>query len=315
MKWTNEYILRNLEIYQQAKDLIPTISQYERGEVTSSSMRFLGLKQFSDFFDFQKSQNDLGWSLTDATSYRELKNLIASNTQNERFKSQILNKSEKSFTNLLTEDTKTWDRLLNGRWIRKPGWSQITGRKQYGRRSEDLMSGLDTCLVPIVNWMISKGITTSNLRDDSYESFDRQSKYQSKLKWYCGVELDLDELPIREIEISNKVLESVCDFLINDNFDFRKLNSDFLIDNLNQKIRKLMLPPKGTTLKCIDSLVDTTGSILTEGQSYKVVDSSIFGGSVKVFIENDQKKWSYYEYKYFEDMSIRRDDIFRQLGL
>jgi hypothetical protein len=315
MKWTNEYILRNLEIYQQAKDLIPTISQYERGEVTSSSMRFLGLKQFSDFFDFQKYQNDLGWSLTDATSYRELKNLIASNTQNERFKSQILNKSEKAFTNLLTEDTKNWDRLLNGRWIRKPGWSQITGRKQYGRRSEDLMSGLDTCLVPIVNWMISKGITTSNLRDDSYESFDRQSKYQSKLKWYCGVELDLDELPIREIEISNKVLESVCDFLINDNFDFRKLNSDFLIDNLNQKIRKLMLPPKGTTLKCIDSLVDTTGSILTEGQSYKVVDSSIFGGSVKVFIENDQKKWSYYEYKYFEDMSIRRDDIFRQLGL
>lgn len=315
MKWTNEFIVRNLDIYQQAKDLIPTISQYERGEITSTSMRFLGLKQFSDFFDFQKSQSNLGWSLTHTPSYRELKTLIANNTKNERFKSQILNKSEKSFTNLLTEDPKTWDRLLNGRWIRKPGWSQITGRKQWGKRSEDLMSGLDTCIVPIVNWMISKEISTPNLRDDTYESFDKQIRYQTRLKWFCSVELDLSELPIREIEISNKVLESVCDFLISDNFDFRKLNSDFLIDNLNQKIRNLMLPPKGTILKCITSLVDTTGSLLTEGQSYKVIDSSIYSGSVKVFIENDQKKWSYYEYKYFEDMSIRRDDIFRQLGL
>lgn len=315
MKWTNEFIVRNLDIYQQAKDLIPTISQYERGEITSTSMRFLGLKQFSDFFDFQKSQSNLGWSLTYAPSYRELKTLIANNTKNERFKSQILNKSEKSFTNLLTEDPKTWDRLLNGRWVRKPGWSQISGRKQWGKRSEDLMSGLDTCIVPIVNWMISKEISTPNLRDDTYESFDKQIRYQTRLKWFCSVELDLSELPIREIEISNKVLESVCDFLISDKFDFRKLNSDFLIDNLNQKIRKLMIPPKGTILKCITSLVDTTGSLLTEGQSYKVVESGIFSGSVKVFIENDQNKSSYYEYKYFEDMSIRRDDIFRQLGL
>jgi hypothetical protein len=315
MKWTNEYILRNLEIYQQAKDLIPTISQYERGEVTSTSMRYLGLNDFSEFYDFQKTQKDLGWSLTMTPTYRQLKELISLKTQNVRFKSQILNKSEKAFTKLLTEDTKNWDRLLNGRWIRKPGWSQVTGRKNWGKRSDDKMSGLDICLVPIINWIISKDITTSNLKDDTYDSFHLQNRYANRLKWYMGVELNLSNLPVREIELSNKVLESLCDLLINENFDFRKLNSDFIIDNLNKKIRNLMLPPKGVNLKCITSLVDVSGSILTEGDTYKVIDSSISNGGVRVFIENDQKKWNYYEYKYFEDMSIRRDDILRQLGL
>lgn len=315
MKWTNEYILRNLEIYQQAKESIPIISQYESGEVTSISMRYLGLKDFSEFYDFQKYQNDLGWSLTMTPTYRQLKELISLKTQNVRFKTQILNKSEKAFTKLLTEDTKNWDRLLNGRWLRKPGWSQVTGRKNWGKRSDDKMSGLDICLIPIVNWIISKDITTSNLKDDTYDSFHLQNRYDNRLKWYMGVKLNLSDLPIREIELSNKVLESLCDLLINENFDFRKLNSDFIIDNLNKKIRNLMLPPKDVNLKCITSLADVSGSILTEGDTYKVIDSSISNGGVRVFIENDQKKWNYYEYKYFEDMSIRRDDILRQLGL
>lgn len=315
MKWSNEYILKNLEIYNQAKDLIPTITQYELGEVTNSSMRSLGLKPFADFFDFKKNQSDLGWSLTWAPTFKELKNIIATKTTVSRFQSQMINKSEPQFSKLLESDPKTFDRLLNGRWISKPGWSQITGRKQWGKRHSEIMSGLDTCLVPIINWMISKNIATSDLRGDTFDNFQNQQKYNNRIKWFISVELDINKLPVREIELSNKVLESVCDLLVSQNFDFRKLNSDFIIDNLNQKIRNLMLPPKGTCLKCINSLVDYKGPILSEGQTYKVVDSNISNGGVRVFIENDQKSWNYYEYKYFEDMSIKRDDILRQLGL
>jgi hypothetical protein len=54
MKLNYDLIKKNLAIYAEAKELFPTISEYERGEVGSNVMRNIGLQYFAEFWDFMK---------------------------------------------------------------------------------------------------------------------------------------------------------------------------------------------------------------------------------------------------------------------
>ena len=54
MKFNYEIIKKNLEIYNEAKSLLPILSEYEKGEVSQYAIRNIGLRDFSDFSDFLK---------------------------------------------------------------------------------------------------------------------------------------------------------------------------------------------------------------------------------------------------------------------
>ena len=104
MDFDYENIKENLRIYNQAKSLLPIISQYENGEVSYSSMRSLRLDLFANFSDFIKIETERGLSPIQALSFTELKKLISEKTQNPRYKKLFKNITQKGFILLLTQD-------------------------------------------------------------------------------------------------------------------------------------------------------------------------------------------------------------------
>ena len=319
MKFTYDFIKENLKIYNQAKEMLPVISQYEQGLISQTSMRSLGLELFVQFYEFTKSQKNLGFELIQAISYKELKEVIAKNTTVDRFKTYITRRTQPQFKKLISEDPETFDRLLNGRWISKPTY------RRRGRRSNEVVSGLKNCFVPLINWIISNDIQTSDLESNHFQSFKNQTVYYYQLRWYTGIHLDVEKLPKREIDITFNLLNSFVDFLTETQTDFRKLNCDFIVENISSKLRSLMKIPTGTTIKSLVDLNNTsayTGSYrcpfiqeLTNDKTYTVEDSTITGGYIKVWVSNDRGVRTYYNYSLFEDVSIHRDLLLQQLGI
>ena len=276
-------------------------------------MRSLGLEIFSQFYDFTKSQKNMGFELIQAISYKELKEVIAKNTTVDRFKTYITRRTQPQFKKLISEDSETFDRLLNGRWISKPTY------RRRGRRSNEVVSGLKS-FVPLINWIISNDIQTCDLEANHFQSFKNQTVYQYQLRWYTGIHLDVEKLPKREIDITFNLLNSFVDFLTETQTDFRKLNCDFIVENISSKLKSLMKIPTGTTIKSLVDLNNTnayTGpySELTKDKTYTVEDSSITGGYIRVWISNDRGVRTYYNYSLFEDVSIHRDLLLQQLGI
>ena len=313
MKFTYDFIKENLRIYNQAKEMLPVISQYEQGLISQNSMRSLGLELFSQFYDFTKSQKNMGFELIQAISYKELKEVIAKNTTVDRFKTYITRRTQPQFKKLISEDSETFDRLLNGRWISKPTY------RRRGRRSNEVVSGLKS-FVPLINWIISNDIQTCDLEANHFQSFKNQTVYQYQLRWYTGIHLDVEKLPKREIDITFNLLNSFVDFLTETQTDFRKLNCDFIVENISSKLKSLMKIPTGTTIKSLVDLNNTSAYVgpyseLTKDKTYTVEDSSINGGYIRVCISNDRGVRTYYNYSLFEDVSIHRDLLLQQLGI
>jgi hypothetical protein len=278
-------------------------------------MRSLGLELFSQFYEFTKSQKNMGFELIQAISYKELKEVIAKNTTVDRFKTYITRRTQPQFKKLISEDSETFDRLLNGRWISKPTY------RRRGRRSNEVVSGLKS-FVPLINWIISNDIQTCDLEANHFQSFKNQTVYQYQLRWYTGIHLDVEKLPKREIDITFNLLNSFVDFLTETQTDFRKLNCDFIVENISSKLKSLMKIPTGTTIKSLVDLNATgtlqysgIGSELTKDKTYTVEDSTITGGYIKVWVSNDRGVRTYYNYSLFEDVSIHRDLLLQQLGI
>ena len=308
MKFTYEFIKENLRIYNLAKEQLPLISKLESGEITYNAMRTLGLDKFADFFQFCKEKE-----LIRAITYKELKDFLVENTTNDRFKTYLKNRTQKQFIKLLTEDGQTFDRLLNGRWITKPSYGY---RMKRGRRANLKIDALNKHFDKLINFIISNDIDTYKTTDSLiYSSFESQDMYQSQIKWYTSVILNIDVIPTKEIEVTTSLLNSLVDLLVDSKIDFRKLNSDFIIDNIQTKIRNLMTAPEGSQIKSTQTVVRNGNSFLTKDKFYRVESSLVSQGFLKVLIVDDSGLRNYYEYKYFEDISIQRDLLLSQLGI
>lgn len=315
MKFTYDFIKENLRIYNEAKSLLPIISQYENEEVSYNAMRSLKLELFADFYNFLKSEKSNGFELIQAISFKELKEVIINKTKSDRFKTLIKNISQKAFTKLLTEDAEKFDRYLNGRWISKPGYNS-RGRRTYGKRSNESIEGLNFGFTPLINWIISNEIETIENDTKTFQSFSSQDVYSHKIKWYKYSILKIDTLPMKEIGVTSNLLNSLVNFIQESEIDFRKLNSDFIVETIQNKVRKLMNVPTGTTIVSLVDLKNDYGrQVLTKGKNYTVINSTINYGFIKVYIQDDVSIGSYYDYKLFEDISLQRDMLLQQLGI
>lgn len=316
MNFSYQFIKENLRIYQEAKSIFPIITQYELGEISYNSMQKIGLEKFALFYQFINDVKKSGFELQKALTYSELKEILINNTKNERFRIWLKNRNQKQFKKLIEEDPQTFDRLLNGRWLSKPGYT-YRGRRVYGRRSVELCEGFDTAFIPLLNWIISNGINVSELNgQDVFKSFSLQSNYQSRLKWYLGVELFIDSIPKKEIDITHNLLESVLNFIGDKKIDFRKLNCDFIIDTFQNKLRTLMSIPAGVSIKSRSDLKSTYGTnLLLSSKDYIVENSSINNGFLRVLIIDETGYRNWYDYTNFEDKSIERDLLLSQLGI
>ena len=295
MKYTYEFIKENLRIYDEAKSKLSIVTDFENDAVSLSAMRSIGLGTFAEFWQLKKANN-----LIKALTYKELKPILVASTKNPRFKTWLKNRTEKRFCEMLNNEEE-FDRLLNGRWITKPDY------RRRGRRATAHIEGFHTSFISLLNYIISNDIEVCDLA--------KQSVLLNKLKFYTHIQLDLESIPQREVDITTDMMRSVIDSITSNSIDFRKLNIDFLVDTISQNLRNLMQVPAGTRLKSIVDYERGGVKYLTKGEYYTVEQSLISGGFVKVWIIDNTGFRSYYEYKYFEDMQVHRDLLLKQMGL
>ena len=316
MKINYDLIKKNLEVYKEAKELFPVISEYEAGQVSASVMQKLGLGQFAKFSNFLTTCFNQGNNpVMKGMTWRRLKPMLVEETKNQRFKTFISNRTQRQFNEILN-DGATFDRYLNGRWMTKPGHTP-RGRRTYGRRSDEHIESFRSCIVPILNYVIENNI---DVYDDSkdhkehYNFFKYQQYIENYVCWYLTTELDFSGVPKREIDVTRKLIESLVQIVDDSKIDFRKLNSDYIVSTISDKIHKLMKVKEGTRLKAIDDYTNEyKQKYLTKDQYYEVRSSSMTDGYVTVLINGDNNRTQWLKYSYFEDVQSHRDDLLSSL--
>jgi len=303
-----DLIKKNIATYEEAKRAFPIITQFENGEVNSGSLYTLGLKDFAEFGSFVKETKSKGFELVmPGMTLPILKPIIIGSTHTERFKKYISNRSKKTFDAILT-DKDVFDRLLNGRWLSKPKPSSRGRRAMtHGSRSDERVEGFSNSIIPLINYYIQNNLEISKV--------GYQDRIFNKIRWYTEFELKLDNVPAREIDISNKLLNNLVDFLNESKIDFRKLNLEYILSSVNKEISLLMTIPAGTKIKCIkSSLSDVNGTeLLTDDRYYEVISTYISGGRMLVKVTDNNKRENYYPYSNFEDMALHRDSLLDNL--
>ncbi len=316
MKLNYELIKKNLETYKEAKESFPILSEYEQGQVSYSIMSKLGLGEFANFSTFVNSSFKMGFNpIMKGVNWRRLKPMLVEGTSNPRFKKFLSNRTQRQFNEILN-DGPTFDRFINGRWISKPGISR-RGRKTHGRRSHEHIESFRSHIVPILNYIIENNIEVySDSKDhkEYYDYFKNQPAIQSFICWYLYKELDFSNVPKREIDLTRKLLDSLVQIVDESKIDFRKLNSDYIINTISEKIVKSMRVVEGTRLKCLNDYNDNYGNkCLTKDEYYEVRASSMQDGYVTILIYGDNKRSNWYKYSYFEDIQSHRDDLLSSL--
>jgi len=316
MKITYDVIKHNIEIYNIAKSSIPSINQYEDGEITHSAMRSLNLGLFADFSDFLKRNiRDECSPIIEDVSWKKLKSMLVEKTQHPRFRKYLSNRTQKSFIQLLN-NAEDYDRLLNGRWERRP---KITrrGRISSGKRSDEYAEGLYKSVIPIVNFVIQNEIEVFDItKSGCFEirGFVFQEKYNHDLQWYTNQKLNLDNIPHREIEVTNKLILSFVKILDELKIDPRKLNLDAVKSTISNRLEKSMIIPTGTNVKCLQDVFDGVGrKLFTKDVIYNVQGSYVSSGSLMIYIKNDFGNSNYVKFLNFEDMSLHRDNLLSNL--
>ena len=306
MKITYDIISKNIETYKEAKDIFPAITQFEENEIDYSAMHSLGLSKFADFHMFIKYLKLHGFEpITDTKSFRVLKPIIVGKTTTERFKTFIKNRTQKKFEAIFT-DNDLFDRLLNGPWKSRPQMRR-NGRMGYGTRKNERVEGFKDAIVPIINYIILNEIEVSN-------SIKDQDSISNQIRWYINEVLSFEKVPQKEIELTNKLLQTFSEVVEKDRVDFRNLNINYIMSAISTKIKHAMKITHGTALKCVKDLKTVTGEkLLEKGQIYEVQGTYERNGFLTVYVRNNQGKNNYYEYSYFEDVSMKRDDLLSML--
>ena len=307
MKITYDIISKNIETYKEAKDIFPAITQFEENEIDYSAMHSLGLSKFADFHTFIKYLKLHGFEpITDTKSFRVLKPIIVGKTTTERFKTFIKNRTQKKFEAIFT-DNDLFDRLLNGPWKSRPQMRR-NGRMGYGTRKNERVEGFRDAIVPIINYIILNEIEVS-------DSIKNQDSISNQTRWYINEVLSFDKVPQKEIELTNRLLQTFSEVVANERVDFRNLNINYIMSAISTKIKNAMKIPNGTMLKCVKDLMNSNqiDKILEKGKMYEVFGTYDRNGFLTVYVRNEEGKSSYYEYSYFEDVSTKRDDLLSML--
>jgi hypothetical protein len=84
---------------------------------------------------------------------------------------------------------------------------------------------------------------------------------------------------------------------------------------ISTKIKSAMKIPKGTQLKCVKELLapNQVDKLLEKGKLYEVLGTYERNGFLTVYVTNENNMNNYYEYSYFEDISMKRDDLLSML--
>jgi hypothetical protein len=293
MKLTYNIIRDNIRIFEEAKEKFPIIQKYIDGEVQQNSLQSVGLGEFARFHEYSKQVKSVGFDLImEDMTWRKLKPILINSTQLDRFRVYLKNRTQKQFIEIL-KNVEVYDRLLNGRWIRKPG------PRRGGRRSSELISSFRQCSVPIINFIIQNDIEVT----DGITGAD----------WFRNNTLNLLGASAREMEVTEELLKTLSSSLSESKIDFKKLNLDYISNFINEKVKKMMSIEEGTTIKSIRDINDPSIKHLSLGKSYNVISSYVQSGYLWVSVIDDRGHRENYPFSNFEDVSFQRNSILDSL--
>lgn len=298
MKITYDIIKENLREFENAKVKFPVLQKYLDGEASESAMRTLGLNSFITFNNFLTRCKESNQSpIIEGLTWKKLKPILIENTNVDRFKTYLKNRTENKFKEILL-DEEVFSRLANGRWLRKPS------RRSSGRRGGEKISSFSSHHISILNYAIK------NELDVCKTIVENQNTH-----WYLN-KLSLDDTFSREMVESDKILQKVSEFIDSTGTDFKKLNIDYLQQFFIEKFRKLVSIKESSTLKCIKTIYSASYPdqvILKEGKTYTVISSGTKSGYLYVWVVNDRGRQDSYPFSYFEDISFQRNSILDDL--
>lgn len=312
MKITYDIIKHNLTIYEEARQTFDVLKKYELGEVTRNDLSLFNLSDFGEFYDFIKLLKETGHEPVQFITFKDLKNKIFEKTNNVRFANLVKNMSKPKFVKMLTEEGAKFDRLFNGRWLTKPKVNR-RGRVLSGRRSADSVEGFNSCFVQLINWIIINEIDVYDTYDITYKKFTEQSNY--KIKWYLN-KLNFDKVPKEELEVSDKLISNLFDLIEDTKLNFRKFNTDFIINRISSKIKAMVLIPVGTMVKCKEDQFhpyNTAIKVLTSNNYYEVKYSYLNTGFLYVRVIDDRGQSQNFPFSIFEDVQLRRGSLLDEL--
>lgn len=295
MKLTHEIIQKNLDAFNLAKKQFPIIQKYIDGEVDISSLRSVRLDRFGSFHDFLKESNGQE-VISKGITWRKLKPILIEGCTSERLKIYLRNRTENQFIEILKDQDK-YDKLLNGRWKRRPT------RRRSGIRSERIESFRDKKFM-IINYIISKEIEMNDV------------SYLEGIKWYIGDTLSVENTLLREMEITEKLMIGIANVIEESKIDFKKLNLQYITNFIDNKLKKLMNVEKGTSLKCIKDVISNFNpgyKYLKEGSYYTVESSQIRDGLLHVLVVTEQGRTEWHPFTNFEDVSYNRNSVLDSL--
>ena len=307
MKLTYDFIKKNLEVYNEVREKLYILKDYEEKLVDYNIMTSLNLEKFANFHDQVLKMNKLfGFDMICNYSFKDIKEIIITNTKSERYKSLIKNKTKPKF-NQIFSDRDLFDRLLNGTWKTKPSLNR-NGRMSYGTRKRERVEGFLDCLIPLLNYLIINEVEVAELDN----TVSTQGNYYSNVyKYFTSVVLTTDVIPMDEIMVTHTFLHSLVSKIESENINYKGLNLDYIIGNIRSKLSRLMQVETGTKLKSkfdFDSKI-TGSSILTKDKIYDCVSSSIIKGSLNVGVVDNTGHIRIFPYYEFEDIAQRRDDL------
>jgi hypothetical protein len=308
MKICYETIKKNLDTYKEARGIFPAISQFEESQIDFSALSSLGLGKFGEFHMFLKKNKLRGYEpiCEDMKSFKNLKDEVVKTTSTERFKKFIGNRTQKKFNEILT-DKDLFDRLLNGAWKSRPKMRR-NGQMGHGTRKNERVEGLQLAIVPIINYIILNDL-------EVISEFESQDRVYQDIKWYKNDVLSFENVPQKEIELTNKLLQTFSEIVEKEHVDFRKLNITYVLSAISTKIKNAMKIPNGTQLKCIRDFEDEYSKkiLLSKGKMYEVNGTYEKNGFLTVYVKNDLDRSNYYNFSYFEDIRTKRDDLLSML--
>ena len=277
---TDDIIRYNLNLLDEVKQEYPILVDFENGIVQNNSVSRVGLDDFVRLISYKKEIMKSGQELLykDKIYYEEVIEKVAELSLSSKVKRIFLKKGMEDFHKVFT-DWKTY--------------------KRYSRSINTLYcEGLELAEPIIINYFIQNKISVNT------DFFKRSSLFFRKLskpKYYS-----------RELKMTQDFVEEFISFTKEKDLDIRKCNINALINEMNERLKPLMLIETGLQVKYIG----TDNPRFTTDKTYQVENSKIsYLGYLEVKVTDDSGLSAFYPYSEFEEISRQRNDIFKELGI
>lgn len=290
MKLTSEIIQNNLDKLELMKKEFKILADYEKESNSSKSNslysegRNYGLSNYMLFIDFIRQTEKVNQQVfyNKKIKLKEFQDVIVDNAIDLSVKKILKSKNKVSFGKLINNTHR---------------WESYSGNK-YRRGGLRYNDNFTNSSAIIANFCIQNEIEIGN---------------SSRIPdWYHKPLESIDLSIKKEIQLTNDLVGFMFNSLSEQNYDFRRINSENISKFIKSEIeRKMIQIEEGESVKLVDG--GDYYSALSFGKTYTVKSKDINSGRLNVTIENDLGFNRSYPYRIFETIKNLRNSTLDEL--